>query len=140
MPIPFNVWSILGSMIISVILGFLWYGPFFGKKWMELSGLKMPDEKPSFKMMLKPILLSFIGAILMSYVLSASIAFGNFYLGTTGICAGLTCAFFMWLGFIVPTYLNLSGWEGRSWTLFFINVGYWLVFLFISASLISWLM
>ncbi len=128
-----NFWAIIISMVLSVVLGFLWYGPLFGKQWMTLSGIKMPDQKPGMDAMIKPIILSLIGAFLMSFVLSFSITFGNSYVGITGIAGGLTCAFFNWLGFVVPTYLNFTGWEGKSWTLFFINTGYWLVFLLLSS-------
>ncbi len=122
-------------MILSVVLGFIWYGPLFGKKWMELSGIPMPSEKPSMKMMAKPILLSLIGALFMSFALVSVTAFHNAYWDVTGYAAGLSFAFFLWLGFIVPPYLNFSGWEQKSWTLFCINTGYWLVLLFVIASL-----
>ncbi len=131
-----NFWAVFASMILSVVLGFIWYGPLFGKKWMELNNIPM-DVKPSIKVMIKPIILSFIGAILMSSVLSFSIAFHNFYYSTSGIGTDISFAFVLWLGFVVPVYLNFVGWEGKSKTLFFINIGYWLVFLFVSASIIG---
>jgi hypothetical protein len=132
-----NYWSIVINMVISVVLGFIWYGPLFGKKWMELSGIKMPDQKPSASVMVKPIILSLIGAFFLNYALSVSIAFHNAYYVTAGIPTALAFAFLLWLGFIIPPYLNLSGWEGKPWTLFFINTCYWLVYLLISAAIIA---
>lgn len=131
-----NLWAVIASMIVSIILGFLWYGPFFGKPWMALSGIKMPPGKPPMSMMVKPIILSLIGALFMVSMLSASIAFYDAYYATSGFGSALTIAFLLWLGFLVPAYLNFTGWEGKSWTLFFINSGYWLVYLLISASII----
>ncbi len=128
--------AVIGSMILSVLLGFVWYGPLFGKAWMRLSGLTMPTDKPGFLVMLKPMLLSFIGAILMSCVLSFVSFFHHSYFGVSGMSPTLSIAFLMWLGFIVPAYLNLKAWEGKPWALFFINTGYWLVFLLASAALI----
>lgn len=124
-------------MALSVILGFIWYGPLFGKTWMKLSGMMMPDEKPGFATMIKPMILSFIGAILMSFVLASSIAFHDAFYGTSGIGSALSIAVLMWLGFIVPVYLNFSGWEGKPGKLFWINAGYWLVYLLLVAALIS---
>lgn len=124
-------------MVFSVILGFVWYGPLFGKQWMKLSGIVMPDQKPSMSVMLKPIILSFIGAILMTSILSFSIVFHNVYYMTSGIVPALSMAFLLWLGLIVPAYLNITGWEGKTWALFFINTGYWLVFMLVAATAIA---
>jgi len=128
---------IIGSMILSVVLGFIWYGPLFGKQWMKLSGIVMPDQKPSFTVMLKPMLLSLVGALFLSFGLASATAFHNAYWNVTGFGADLSFAFFLWLCFMVPPYLNLTGWEGKSWKLFFINTGYWLVFLLLSAVLLA---
>jgi hypothetical protein len=132
-----NIWTLLAAMVFSVILGFVWYGPLFGKSWMKLSGIVMPDQKPGFAAMLKPMILSFIGAVLMATVLSFVIAFHDSYYATSGLAPALSIAVMAWLGFIVPLYLNLSGWEGKPWTLFFINTGYWLVYLLAIASFIT---
>lgn len=130
-----NIWAILSSMVLSVVLGFIWYGPLFGKKWMQLSGIVMPEEKPSFGIMIKPIILSLIGAFFMTYVLSYSIIFHDVYYEVGNMASALSMGFFLWIGLIVPAYLNLTGWEGKSWILFFINAGYWLVFLLISSAI-----
>jgi hypothetical protein len=137
MPAPINLWVTIIAMIASMVLGFIWYGPLFGKKWMELSGIKMPDKKPAFSTMIKPMLISFVGAILMSYLMTIAITISQ-SLGQLGFMCGFTIAFTNWLGFIVPIHLNMSGWEGKSWTLFFINTGYWLVFLLgVAATIVA---
>ncbi len=123
-------------MVGSVLLGFIWYGPLFGKKWMALSNIHMPEEKPSFSVMIKPIILSFIGSALMTFTLASSIVFHDAFYQTAGLVSALGMAFLLWLGFIVPVYFNFAGWEGKSWTLFFINTGYWFVFLALSATVI----
>ena len=132
-----NIWAILISMILSVVLGFVWYGPLFGKKWMALSGISMPNPKPGFSVMLKPIIISFVGALLMSYVLTYVIAFHNGFYQTSGYLTAILMGVFLWAGFIVPVYLNFLGWEGRPKALFFINSGYWLVFIILSSAIIN---
>lgn len=132
-----NIWPILISMILSVVLGFIWYGPLFGKKWMTLSNIPMPDPKPSASMMVKPMIISFIGAIFMSYVLTYLISFHNGFYQTSGYMSAILTGVFVWIGLIVPVYLNFLGWEGRPKTLFFINSGYWLVFIVISSAIIN---
>lgn len=132
-----NIWAILISMILSVILGFIWYGPLFGKQWMQLSGINMPSEKPSTSVMVKPMIISFVGAILMSYVLTYLISFHNGFYQTSGYMSAILMGVFVWIGLIVPVYLNFLGWEGRPKTLFFINSGYWLVFIIIASAVIN---
>lgn len=36
-----NIWAILVAIVLQFVLGFLWYGPLFGKPWMEMVGLDM---------------------------------------------------------------------------------------------------
>lgn len=127
-----NYLALAVSAVLSVVLGFIWYGPLFGKKWMALSGMTMPAEKPPFKTMLKPIVLSIVGAFFMSFILSTG-------LQGASVGLGMLAGFFGWIGFIVPVHFNFAGWEGKPWTLFFINAGYWLVYLvLIGALLAAW--
>lgn len=139
MEIAINYWAILVAAVASVVLGSFWYGPLFGKKWMELNGMKMPDPKPSASVMVKPMVISIIGTIFLSLVLARLISVGEAYLGFGGVANGLTTAFMAWLGFIVPVNLNFTAWEGKSWTLFAINTGYWLVLMLaVGAMLAAW--
>ena len=124
-------------MIFSVVLGFVWYGPLFGKQWMALSGIVMPAEKPGIGTMVKPILLSFVGAVLMTFVLTYLIAFHNGFYQTSGYLTAILMGVFLWFGFIVPIHLNNLGWEGKSKTLFAINTGYWFVFLLVSSMIVN---
>lgn len=137
MEIPINCWAIVVSALASVLLGFVWYGPLFGKKWMALSGIVMPATKPPMSMMAKPIIISLIGALFMSFTLAHSLVFAETYLHVTGVSAGLQGAFWNWLGFIVPTTLAPIAWEGKSWTLWLIHSGYWLVLLGIMGVILS---
>jgi hypothetical protein len=119
-----NWGAIAVSAVISVALGFLWYGPLFGKVWMKHSGIHMPEHKPGLAEMMGPVGLSLIGAVLASYMLSV-------------IGGGWRAAAWLWLGFVVPVYLNFKGWEGKSWPFVFVNAGYWLVYLLIAGAVIG---
>src|SRR4051812_25813345 len=100
MTIPINYWAILVSMVISILLGFLWYGPLFGKQWMAGNGMKMPDKKPGFSTMIRPMILSLIGVLFLGFAMNHSLVFANAYFKTSGVTAGLMAAFWNWLGFI----------------------------------------
>lgn len=129
-----NWWAIGISMIASVVIGFVWYGPLFGKMWMKELGMTMPEEAPN---MTKPIALSLLGAFFMAFTLCHSITFGNAYLGTSGISSGVTAAFWHWLGFVAPVMLSFVAWEGKSWKLFCIQAGYWLTLLLVMGAVIA---
>lgn len=113
-------------------LGFLWYGPFFGKSWVTLSGLspeKMNEAKA--KGMGKTFTIAFIGSLVMSYVLLHSLVFASTYLKVSGISAGLMAGFWNWLGFIAPVSLGVVLWEGKPWKLWLMNSGYYLISLMV---------
>lgn len=127
-----NWWAVLVCMVASVMIGFVWYGPLFGKVWMKESGITMPDKTPSMK---KPIVMSLIGAFLMAYILNNGLTFGNAYIA--GIPAGMLGAFWYWVGFVVPVQLSFVAWEGKSWKLFCIQAGYWLVLLLVMGGILA---
>lgn len=137
MTIIINYWAILASMVSSVLIGFVWYGPLFGKKWMALSGIVMPDKKPALSEMLKPIVISLVGAFFMALTLAHSIAFSNAFLGTDGVMAAMQAAFWNWLGFMVPVSLSMVAWEEKPWTLFLIHAGYWLALVGAMATILT---
>src|SRR5258706_1426327 len=100
--VPINYVAVLIAAIVSMPLGFLWYGPLFGKQWMKLSGIteaKMKAGKKSGKANMGYGLM-FIGSLIMAYVLAHSLIFASSYLKVTGISAGLMAGFWSWLGFV----------------------------------------
>jgi hypothetical protein len=49
MEFEINYLAILASGIIMMVLGYLWYGPLFGKPWMKLAGITKSDMEKSKK-------------------------------------------------------------------------------------------
>lgn len=126
--IPVNYLAVVVAAIANMALGFLWYGPLFGKKWIALMQFT-PEHMAAAKAkgMTKQYSFLALTSLLTSYVLSAEIVFANAYFTTTGISGGLMAGFWSWLGFIVPITLGTVLWEGKSWTLWVLNAGYYLV-------------
>src|SRR3989344_234051 len=123
-----NYFAIVASTVVSMVLGALWYGPLFGKKWLAFSGItEEVKNKAKAKGMSKSFGLMFLGAFLMNYVLAHAIVFANAYLETEGVASGLVGGFWNWLGFIAPVTMGVVLWEGKSWGLWLINSGYYLV-------------
>ena len=59
---------VLGA-VFSMALGFLWYGPLFGKVWLRSIGKKADDLSSSAGM----YVFAFLGALVSAYVLAALI-------------------------------------------------------------------
>lgn len=131
-----NYLAVLVAVIANIILGWLWYGPFFGRTWAGIIGMDV-NQKPARSEMTKSMVFMIISSFLMAWVLDHALIFGNKYLGTSGVGAGLMGAFFNWLGFIVPVTLGPVLWEKKPWKLWFINAGYYLVALCIMGIILS---
>ncbi len=137
-PIEINYLAVLASAVAGMALGGIWYGPLFGKSWMSLSGLtqsQLDGEKA--KGMGKRYALAFVGALVMAYVLAHALVFANGYLQTGGFSSGLMGAFWNWLGFIAPVLLGKVLWEGKSFKLWILDSGYYLVALLIMGTILS---
>lgn len=132
-----NIGSVFLVSIILFILGFLWYGPLFGKLWLKLSKIPASEvaknRKKGMKGMWKQMVLNFVGTFVMVYVLAGLFAL----LGVNLPLQGAVVGFWIWLGFFACTTL-LGGvlWEGKPWSLFALNGLYWLVSLKLAGFLI----
>jgi hypothetical protein len=132
-----NVWAVLVAGIVNMVIGAFWYSPLlFGKMWMKLSGLTDTElQKAKEKGMGKSYLIAFIGSLVMAFVLAHLLQLTN----ATSLSAGLTMAFWLWLGLIVTVLLSSVLWENKPWILFLINISHYLVGLAtMSLILVSW--
>ena len=134
-PVPLNYAAIVACAVANMIIGFLWYGPLFGKTWMKLSGMHMPKGPPPG--MWKHYLGAFIGAFVMAFALAHSLVFASAFLGVSGVSGGLQGGFWNWLGFIAPVTLGSVLWEGKPWKLWFLNNAYWLFTLLTMGVILS---
>ncbi|OHA21318.1 MAG: hypothetical protein A2849_03215 [Candidatus Taylorbacteria bacterium RIFCSPHIGHO2_01_FULL_51_15] len=136
--IPINYLAVLVCGVASMVLGSLWYGPLFGKQWIALSGMTPEQmEQGKKKGMAKLYALSFLGSLLMAYVLAHSLIFASSYFETSGISAGLMAGFWSWLGFVAPVTLGSVLWDGKPWRLWILNNGYQLLLLLIMGAILA---
>ncbi len=138
--IPVNYVAIVVAALASMVLGMLWYGPVFGKKWQALMGFTEESMKSMTMTPMKAMGLGLVAQLVMSYVLSHSLLFASAYLQTTGMNAGLMAGFWNWLGFIAPVTVGVVLWEGKSWQLWMLNSGYYLTSLLLMGTILSWWM
>lgn len=125
MKVEVNYLAVLLAGIATMVVGFVWYGPLlFSKAWMKEMGKTMDDMKAGQSQMAKTYGLSFLLSLLTAYILTHVIVFSlNFYHYSL-LQTGLTSAFWMWLGFVMPVQATEVLYGGKSFKLFAINTGY----------------
>lgn len=133
-----NYGAVVVCAIINMALGFIWYGPLFCKPWAKLMGFDMNDKHKMKEMQKKAMpayIASFIGSLVMAYILTRFIA----YAGVKTAVDGAAMGFWAWLGFVAPPTLAGNMFGGKKIQLWFIDAGYYLVSLLIfGAVLASW--
>lgn len=140
--VPVNYLAVLASAVLMMALGFLWYGPLFGKTWSQLMRWSemTPEKMKEMQKKARPAYAAtFLGALVMSFVMSHTLIFASTYLHESGISAGLQTGFWNWLGFVVPVTIGTVFWDGKPWKLWIINAGYYLLgMLLIGVLLALW--
>lgn len=63
-----NLWAVLVAAVVPFFVGFLWYGPFFGKAWQKEVGISDKDMKNAN--MPQIFGLSFLANLVTVYVLA----------------------------------------------------------------------
>jgi Protein of unknown function (DUF1761) len=131
MKVNINYLAVIVAAIANYALGTLWYGVMFGGHWKRLTGSQ--EMKPTAQ----AIILGFVGAFFMSYILDHAIIFASAYMKAEGIGAGLMCGFWNWLGFIAPVTIGVVIYEKKSWKLWVLNNAYCLVSLLVMGMILS---
>lgn len=125
MEFSINYLAVLVSGISNMVIGFLWFGPVFGKVWIKLMGWgpEVIEEAKKKGGMGKSYVLALVGAVVTAYVLAHFLQIALVF----DVAGALMLVFWLWLGFIATVLLSSVLWEGRSWKLYFFNLAYYLV-------------
>lgn len=128
--ITLNFLAIGVVSLLQVVLGFLWYGPILGKKWMALAGINKDSMKGS-------VLLSMVGGLVTAVVMTAVLAYIIDLTQAATLMSGAVSGALVWLGFAATLTFGSVLWEQKPLLLFAINAGFWLVVLSISGSILA---
>ena len=132
-PVDINYLAVLVAAIASMFVGFLWYGPLFGKTWMKLMGFSEATMKKMKMTATKAYVIAFIVALVSAYVLARFVD----YIQAATMGDAIAAAFWIWLGFMTPLNLGSVLWENKPMKLFLINVAHNLVALIIAAIILT---
>lgn len=131
-----NWWAVLVCAVLSMVIGFIWYGPLFGKSWGKITG--WTNEKVSTlpkSSMARSYILAFIAAFVIASVLAITLL----AIDADGIGNGIMAAVVLWVGFTGATIGVNMTFERRPLSLFGIEAAYHLLALVVySIVLIVW--
>jgi len=131
-----NYLAVIVAAIIPMLVGSIWYGPLFGQKWMDLMGKTEEELKAGFNPA-KSYGITFVFAIIMSYVLAHVLAVWGDAYGAEGVMAGIQAGFWVWIGFVLTIGWQRVAFENINMTLWILNTLYNLVVLILMAILLS---
>lgn len=123
-----NYPAIVTAALVYFALGWLWFGPLFGKLWVKEMGFKN-DYKPDKSVMVRAMILTVIGCLLTSFVLTHAEqiwrpSVWDRSADSPDYLYGVMAAFFTWIGYYVPLLFMGVAYENRSWKFFGINASY----------------
>lgn len=132
-----NYLAVLVCGVAAMAIGFVWYGPLFGKSWMKLVGMSKDKMLAANKEMPKTYGLMFVSAIVMAYALAHFIWYAQPW--TFTVFVAVKTAIWAWLGFVATYALTkfLYATDKKPWSLYVIETGYYLVTLVVMAVILG---
>ena len=138
--IEVNYLAVLVASVASMVVGFIWYHPaVLGKPWMALSGRTQADLEKEKKEMPKVYGISYVLSLITAYVLFHVMTLSLNFFNYAPLMTGLTSAFWMWLGFMMPVQATGTLFGDKKWKLFGINTGYQLASLLVMGLVLGYL-
>ncbi|MBN2344017.1 MAG: DUF1761 domain-containing protein [Deltaproteobacteria bacterium] len=132
-----NYIAIIVGAVASMVVGAVWYGPLFGRIWMNIVGVNPEDEERRKEMQkgAGPLyLIQFLLTLFQVLVLAHLIA-------DTQRVGGIERALWIWGAFVVPSLAGAAMWTMDAtkikWARFLIQGGYQLVMFAIYGALLQ---
>lgn len=137
-----NYLAVLACGIAAMPIGFLWFGPLFGRPWARAMGMERATA-PAGAAMARSMGLYLGGSLLIAFVLAHSLAVwraSSWGLGPDAAnwVYAINGALWTWLGFFLPLQLGRVAWEQRGWTLVAINGSFDLVRLLVFSVILAY--
>jgi hypothetical protein len=136
--ITINYWAVVSGAVLSMVIGAIWYGPLFGKKWMEILGVNPSDLEAKKKMQKSAGLLYLVQFILTLF----QVLILAHILADTRLVGGLQRSLWIWAAFVIPTLAGAVMWTNENgklkWARFLIQGGYQLILFILFGLLLQY--
>lgn len=120
-----NIFAVLVATLSTFLVGWLWYGPLFGKAWMNAVGLT--EEQIQQRNMVKVFGFAFIFELIMAFNLAVFLTGSPEAAEMMNAQMGAFYGFLAGFGWVFFALAVNSLYEQKSWKYIFINGGYWTV-------------
>jgi hypothetical protein len=129
-----NILAVLASGVASLILGFVWYGPLFGKAWAKYTGWTEEKIKtiPGSRMA-RTYILTFLAALVSAFVLSAL----SQSLGARTAVDGLILGLATGIGIAAMGFATTYLFEHKPIGLWLIVAGYQVFYLAVAGIIVT---
>lgn len=126
--ITVNYLAVAVCVVVALPVGFLWFGPLFGRPWARHMGMEGMAQ-PGGAAMAKSMVIYALGSFLIAFVLAHSIEVWRPSTWRIGVddpswVYGVNGAVWTWLGFFLPVQMGRVAWEQKRWGLVAINAGF----------------
>lgn len=125
-----NYLAIFLAAVAAFVTGSIWYG-IFGKHWMAALGKSREDMGG---IPIRPMIMSFIAALIMGWVLAGIIG----HVGHVSVSGGIISGAFVWFGFVITTMTVNHAYQDAKLKLTLIDGGHWLAVLMVMGAVIGW--
>lgn len=128
--VDINYAAVLVAGLLSMVIGFVWYGPLFAKAWMKEVGLKEKDVQKGPGV---GYALTLAGALIEAYVLAHFID----YTHADTLAEGMLTGLWLWIGFVAYAIGVNYIFAQRTFKLWTIDTGYFLALLLAQGALLA---
>lgn len=130
-----NILAVIVAALSTFLVGWLWYGPLFGKAWMNAVGVTEEDIEQGN--MAKIFGFSFLFEIIMAFNLAMFITGSPEAAENATAAMGTFYGFLVGFGWVFFALAVNSLYEGKSWKYIFINGGYWTIAFTVMGAIIG---
>lgn len=116
-----NMLAVLVAGLVPMIVGSLWYGPLFGKRWMALMETTPEEIREGFNP-LRTYGISFLLSLVTAFILAQLIA--EVAPGSASAMAGVHVGLMALVAFVLPVAHQGVAFERRKAGLAWLNVAY----------------
>jgi len=120
-----NFLAVIAATLSTFVVGWLWYGPLFGKVWVDV--IDMTEEELQQGNMAKIFGFAFIFELIMAFNLAMFLTGSPEAAAQVNAGMGAFYGFLAGFGWIFFALAVNSLYEQKSWKYIFVNGGYWSV-------------
>lgn len=133
--VSINWLAILLATVAAMAIGWVWYGPAFGDRWMNLVKLSKKETEKAWK---KPMATMVVMAFVQAYVMRHLVIYtAYFYPDMSELGVGLMTGLWAFIGFALPLILSNNMFARRPMELSYVEAGNQLVTLLVIGAIVS---